>query len=838
MGRAITGVFLLAIMAGCFWVWRTFENDIRPIPDAVDILPNDAAIVLRFQPAEWGRFSQRLQAARDLLPISLSPIAHQMDRLDSLRLTVPELQNALKQSPFQWSVHHTGEGRHDWMFSMGLRAESVGALPVELYNIWLGERAGKLREFQGETIWTNRDQPQQFTALFDQRLVVASNVLMVESAIAQAHQSTETQLSETIARNGQPAASLFVRPKPDGIWGAPNQWLGLELEVTDQGSRLFGLSQAMAPKATAAPALPLELLPSGTQTLQWYGASAQQLLDADPDRLPDVNRILAELDVACSCDFKQTFFPASPGVLQATVDGHPFLLLHQPDSAARLHALNAFGTAETADEEAFRFLREPYHMSLLFNDVQQKLDVHWAAGDWLILTNSMEAARQFKREVRAGRTLDLIPTGLVQSAVRDDQCDFIAWNEPWDTAATWPLDLSTASGRLLFRTTTPAGTFLDVQLNAGGVANALGERPEIAMRWEVDLPADGVGRPWLVKNHQTGAREVLVQTADDALQLFAASGQKLWSAKIDGSIEGDVKQIDAFRNGKLQLLFSTAKSIYLLDRNGNLVDGFPIRPGGTFSTPVEAFDYDNNRKYRLIAGQIDGQLVNYTVEGKETRGWSDPSFSSPIEELAHLRIRTKDFLFARETSGDLHLLKRNGKPRFDTDARTPGHAGSPSVIFRSESVGTSQLFYADSASTIFQVQFDTPTSPETLLAVMQGQYVTDADLEGDRKQEIIVVDRQTIKAYSRDLSARFRTPLEATISHPPQLFRFSARDEKIGVTSRDSGQIWLINKEGAIENGFPLEGNSPFSIGDLDLDGRFELAVFTPFRTLAVYQLP
>ena len=42
--------------------------------------------------------------------------------------------------------------------------------------------------------------------------------------------------------------------------------------------------------------------------------------------------------------------------------------------------------------------------------------------------------------------------------------------------------------------------------------------------------------------------------------------------KIDEKIIGDIKQIDTYKNGRLQISFRTENKFYVLDRNGKEVE--------------------------------------------------------------------------------------------------------------------------------------------------------------------------------------------------------------------------------------------------------------------------
>ena len=77
---------------------------------------------------------------------------------------------------------------------------------------------------------------------------------------------------------------------------------------------------------------------------------------------------------------------------------------------------------------------------------------------------------------------------------------------------------------------------------------------------------------------------------------YSNKGNLLWKKSLSGRIIGEIKQIDLYKNGRLQILFRTNDRLYLIDRNGNEVSqlSFNIK-SGEINHPISVFDYDRNR---------------------------------------------------------------------------------------------------------------------------------------------------------------------------------------------------------------------------------------------------
>ena len=59
--------------------------------------------------------------------------------------------------------------------------------------------------------------------------------------------------------------------------------------------------------------------------------------------------------------------------------------------------------------------------------------------------------------------------------------------------------------------------------------------------------------------------------------LIGANGKIKWSKSLSSPIIGKIKQIDAYKNNKYQMVFNTQQEVHILDILGNEIDDFPIK---------------------------------------------------------------------------------------------------------------------------------------------------------------------------------------------------------------------------------------------------------------------
>ena len=111
-----------------------------------------------------------------------------------------------------------------------------------------------------------------------------------------------------------------------------------------------------------------------------------------------------------------------------------------------------------------------------------------------------------------------------------------------------------------------------VYVNACLLNNAQ-TKDESSVRWKVNLDAPLKGKPFIVEDGES--RYVIAFDSQNVMNFINKEGQILWKKAFDEPPLGEVFAID--NNGQVQFLFNTAHTIQLIDREGNNVDGYPVR---------------------------------------------------------------------------------------------------------------------------------------------------------------------------------------------------------------------------------------------------------------------
>lgn len=171
-------------------------------------------------------------------------------------------------------------------------------------------------------------------------------------------------------------------------------------------------------------------------------------------------------------------------------------------------------------------------------------------------------------------------------------------------------------------------------------------------------PVVASGKTKSVTNHVTGKTDQ-VKYSDSNIE-WTSNGKTIWSVTLSAKILG-MEQIDAFKNGKKQLLILTNNRLEMLDVNGKSVIGYPVVLSSKPCTNLCVADYSNARDYRVFFGCSNGTVYNFMSNGKPTAGWNVASMKGDLpSSIQHKKVKGQDEIQVKRASGKTTILKRNG----------------------------------------------------------------------------------------------------------------------------------------------------------------------------------
>ena len=156
---------------------------------------------------------------------------------------------------------------------------------------------------------------------------------------------------------------------------------------------------------------------------------------------------------------------------------------------------------------------------------------------------------------------------------------------------------------------------------------------EQIMSFEIDSTVNLPQGPFQVWDVSKKANAYLEQLPNMRLRYMDANRKGVWAIPFETPICGFVEQIDLYDNGRLQMLFASGSKMYLLDRVGRFVYGYPVKlPKGVVMGPKLLKD-KGGMKYSVICLNDDNTVSWYDISGKPVDGWNDLVAPEFIKEL-------------------------------------------------------------------------------------------------------------------------------------------------------------------------------------------------------------
>ncbi len=340
-------------------------------------------------------------------------------------------------------------------------------------------------------------------------------------------------------------------------------------------------------------------------------------------------------------------------------------------------------------------------------------------------------------------------------------------------------------------------------------------KQETSSLWETMLDTSITSRPQLVLNHTNQTRDVIVQDNNNMLYLISSTGTVLWQRQLDEKIRGKIHQIDIYSNEKLQFLFGTRNKIYVLDRLGRDVTGWPVALPAPASNNVVVMDYDKTRNYRILIACVDNQLYNYDKTGQRVEGWQFTGAPARIvTDVQHFVQNNKDYIFAADLAGNIHLLDRRGQVRYESPAKITGRSRNPISIELGSDINSTKVVYSDTLGNVVKIQLSGNIERINLGSYSASHYFTFADIDDDQRAEYILLDNNKLLVFATDKQEIFTHTFDSTITVAPIIL--NAEVMKIGIASEKTNEVFLFNQVGDLSEGLPLYGSTLMDIGDMN----------------------
>ncbi len=211
--------------------------------------------------------------------------------------------------------------------------------------------------------------------------------------------------------------------------------------------------------------------------------------------------------------------------------------------------------------------------------------------------------------------------------------------------------------------------------------------------WTLKLDTTCNKKAEIFLNHITKEHELVVQDEGNTIYLINAKGTLLWKKKIAEKINSKFFIVDAFKNKKNQLLFSSKNYLHLLDRNGKYIEGYPVKLPSEASSAISVFDYEHNKDYRLFIACKNKYIYNYTINGLQQKGFTAIKTEKEVNlAIQYIKVGQSDYLVCMDTGGKIYISSRKGDSRINLKHRAKNNCTS-FYIEANNSIQATNLFY-------------------------------------------------------------------------------------------------------------------------------------------------
>lgn len=318
------------------------------------------------------------------------------------------------------------------------------------------------------------------------------------------------------------------------------------------------------------------------------------------------------------------------------------------------------------------------------------------------------------------------------------------------------------------------------------------------------LDGNTIAGPWLVRNHTDKSFEVLIQDSGNKLHLISLTGKEVWSVKLDAAITSQVEQVDLFKNGKLQYLFLAGSKLFIIDRLGREVEGYPKTLPMTAPAFMSLVDYDNTRNYRVAIANHDGDIMICDLNGRALEGWNPRKVNRDLADAPrHFRIRSRDYFGAITVAGEISLFNRRGDMMRNFPVKLNG---TPSGTLFGD--GTN-IVAVSSDGKLMRIGTDGKLQDENALLRNNPAARFQLVATPDQSDFIVVrLDQGTLAGFNAGGSLLFETPNPASDQVKLAYHRFGKGSEVVAVFDADQKLFFALDAKGKMLIPQPLQADA------------------------------
>ncbi len=338
----------------------------------------------------------------------------------------------------------------------------------------------------------------------------------------------------------------------------------------------------------------------------------------------------------------------------------------------------------------------------------------------------------------------------------------------------------------------------------------------VSQQFSVTLSADVATAPQWVTNHKTKQKEIVVQDVENNLYLISNTGNILWKKKLKSTIQGKIHQVDLYKNGRLQLAFTTENRFLILDRNGKEVAPFTMNFNKKLN-PLAVFDYERTRNYRFLVTS-GKQIFMYDRKGKKVNGFLFTKTQSNILFAPkHMVIGNKDYLLFAEANGKFNILNRKGQNRVSINQK---------------------IDFSDNDIFLYQHKFTTTDVNGNRIQIDQNGNISKKDLKLTENHFFTATNKTQVTLSDNILKIK-NNEIQLDFGRYTKPHIFYIRDKiYVSTTDLETQKVYVFDSNAKMLANFPVYGTSSINLIHADGDKALKFVVQGEKNSILVYQKP
>lgn len=320
--------------------------------------------------------------------------------------------------------------------------------------------------------------------------------------------------------------------------------------------------------------------------------------------------------------------------------------------------------------------------------------------------------------------------------------------------------------------------------------------------WSYTADSSVTSAVFVFTNHLTQEHELCFQDQTNTLYLISSTGKALWKKPINEPLRSSIYTVDLFKNGKLQMLFNTDNYLHLIDRNGNYVQGYPVKLPQRATSPITVLDYDKTKDYRIFIACADKKIYNYSLYGIRTEGYTPLRTDQAVKlPIYYAKVGPSDYLITVDEGGKLYAFSRKGEGRIDFKNKAV-EGLQDLYVWTGTNLDNTKIIYVDDKNNLLnKISLSDKKEAFKLGDELHGFRATFDLLNDDKQMDMILYGDGAIHAYdlfsgklleSYSEQAVYRDALFAYTENSQQIIAFDQAGEKLDLIDLSGKPLYSI----------------------------------------------